>query len=155
MSSSESKGEKANPYASRDPVGSAFSPCQNPPEVYQDIDIRSLVTFGSSRSIFPFLYAHVCAPIYYLSQTQKVVCKYLDIFQENDRTALVEQYREASNELSRAKVLLADIESQANNLKQELQIKSSDIQRLTERIDYLERDLHQVRKKKMNFKYNS
>jgi polyhydroxyalkanoate synthesis regulator phasin len=52
-------------------------------------------------------------------------------------------------------VLLADIESQANNLKQELQIKSSDIQRLTERIDYLERDLHQVRKKKMNFKYNS
>jgi polyhydroxyalkanoate synthesis regulator phasin len=39
---------------------------------------------------------------------------------------------------------LNDIESHANNLRQELQVKSSDIKRLTERIDYLERDLHQV-----------
>jgi hypothetical protein len=40
---------------------------------------------------------------------------------------------------------LTDIESHANNLRQELQIKSNDIKRLTERIDYLERDLQQVR----------
>jgi polyhydroxyalkanoate synthesis regulator phasin len=42
-------------------------------------------------------------------------------------------------------MILSDFESQANNLKQELHIKSSDIKRLTERIDYLERDLQQVR----------
>ncbi|CAF3816066.1 unnamed protein product [Rotaria magnacalcarata] len=62
---------------------------------------------------------------------------------ENDRSALVEQYREASNGLSRAQITLADMESQANNLKQELQIKVADIKRLTERLDYLERDLQQ------------
>jgi len=44
-------------------------------------------------------------------------------------------------------MILTDVESQANNLKQELQMKSSDIKRLTERIDYLERDLQQVREK--------
>jgi polyhydroxyalkanoate synthesis regulator phasin len=44
-------------------------------------------------------------------------------------------------------MILTDVESQANNLKQELQMKSSDINRLTERIDYLERDLQQVREK--------
>ncbi len=36
------------------------------------------------------------------------------------------------------------MESQAANLRQELQIKSSDMKRLTERIDYLERELQQV-----------
>jgi polyhydroxyalkanoate synthesis regulator phasin len=41
---------------------------------------------------------------------------------------------------------LTDMETQANNLIQELQIKSNDIKRLTERIDYLERDLQQVEK---------
>ena len=39
---------------------------------------------------------------------------------------------------------LSDLESQANNLHQELQIKSSDIKRLSDHIDYLERDLQQV-----------
>ncbi|UJR35224.1 hypothetical protein I4U23_027990 [Adineta vaga] len=61
---------------------------------------------------------------------------------ENDRTSLIEQYREASNELGRVKMTLADIESHTNDLKQELQNKSADIKRLTERIDYLERDVH-------------
>ncbi len=65
--------------------------------------------------------------------------------QENDRTTLFEQYREATNELSHAKLTLADIESQAANLQQELQIKSADMKRLTERIDYLERELQQVK----------
>ena len=64
--------------------------------------------------------------------------------QENDRTTIFEQYREATNELTRAKMTLADVESQIGNLKQELQIKSSDTKRLTERIDYLERELQQV-----------
>lgn len=41
---------------------------------------------------------------------------------------------------------LVDLESLANNLKQELQLKSSDNKRLLERIDYLERDLQQVTK---------
>ena len=70
-----------------------------------------------------------------------------EIFQlkENDRTALIEQYREATNELSRAKMTLVDLETLANNLNQELQMKSSDNKRLTERIDYLERDLQQVK----------
>lgn len=36
------------------------------------------------------------------------------------------------------------MESQINSLKQELQMKSADMKRLTERIDYLERELHQV-----------
>jgi chaperonin cofactor prefoldin len=72
------------------------------------------------------------------------LCK--DLFQENDRTILFEQYRETSNELSRANMTLTDMETQANNLIQELQIKSNDIKRLTERIDYLERDLQQVEK---------
>ncbi|CAF5138800.1 unnamed protein product, partial [Rotaria sp. Silwood1] len=62
---------------------------------------------------------------------------------ENDRTTLVEQYREAINELSRAQRTLDDLETQANNLKQELQIKTADIKRLTAHIDYLERDLQQ------------
>jgi hypothetical protein len=42
-------------------------------------------------------------------------------------------------------MILTDVESQVNNLKQELQIKTTDIRRFTERIDYLERDLQQVR----------
>lgn len=70
---------------------------------------------------------------------------------ENDRTALVEQYREATNELSRAKMTLVDLETLANNLNQELQMKSSDNKRLTERIDYLERDLQQVKTNKSSF----
>jgi polyhydroxyalkanoate synthesis regulator phasin len=41
---------------------------------------------------------------------------------------------------------LTDMETQANNLIQELQIKSTDMKRLAERIDYLERDLQQVEK---------
>lgn len=65
-------------------------------------------------------------------------------FQENDRTALFEQYRDATNELSRAKLTLSDMESQAANLKQELLIKSADMKRLAERIEYLERELQQV-----------
>ena len=73
------------------------------------------------------------------------------MFQENDRTILHEQYREASNELSRARMTLTDMETQANNLIQELQIKSSDIRRLTERIDFLERDLQQVNTKRVHF----
>lgn len=64
--------------------------------------------------------------------------------QENDRTALVEQYRDATNELSRAKMTLVDLETLANNLRQDLQMKSNDNKRLLERIDYLERDLQQV-----------
>lgn len=70
---------------------------------------------------------------------------------ENDRTALVEQYREATNELSRAKMTLVDLETLANNLNQELQMKSSDNKRLTERIDYLERDVQQVKTNKSSF----
>ncbi len=42
-------------------------------------------------------------------------------------------------------MILTDVEAQVNNLKQELQIKTADIRRFTERIDYLERDLQQVR----------
>ena len=38
---------------------------------------------------------------------------------------------------------LADIESQAANLRQELQIKLSDMKRLAERIEHLERELQQ------------
>ncbi len=51
-------------------------------------------------------------------------------------------------------MILTDVESQANNLKQELQMKSSDINRLTERIDYLERDLQQVREKQTRFYFS-
>jgi hypothetical protein len=40
--------------------------------------------------------------------------------------------------------MLTDLESQAHSLKQELQIKSADVKRLTERIDYLERDVQHV-----------
>lgn len=39
---------------------------------------------------------------------------------------------------------LSDVEAQVNNLRQELHIKSSDVKRLNERIDYLERDLQKV-----------
>ena len=64
---------------------------------------------------------------------------------------LLEQYREASNDLSRAKMTLSDIQSQANNLHQDLQIKSGDIKRLTEHIDYLERELQKVKRTKTCF----
>ena len=39
---------------------------------------------------------------------------------------------------------LVDLETLANNLRQDLQMKSNDNKRLLERIDYLERDLQQV-----------
>jgi len=65
-------------------------------------------------------------------------------FKENDRTILVEQYREASNDLSRTKITLTDLESQVNNLRQELQIKAADNKRLAEHVDYLERELQKV-----------
>lgn len=73
---------------------------------------------------------------------------------ENDRTALVEQYREATNELSRAKMTLVDLETLATNLTQELQMKSSENKRLTERIDYLERDLRQVKSFLFSFSFS-
>lgn len=63
---------------------------------------------------------------------------------ESDRTTIFEQYREATNELTRAKLTLTDMESQIGNLRQELQIKASDNKRYTERVDYLERELQQV-----------
>ncbi|CAF1107974.1 unnamed protein product [Rotaria sordida] len=68
-------------------------------------------------------------------------CENVIAQKENDRTTLVEQYRDASNELSRVQITLTDLETQANNLKQELHIKIADLKRLTERIDYLEREL--------------
>ncbi|UJR10612.1 hypothetical protein I4U23_014809 [Adineta vaga] len=77
----------------------------------------------------------------YIKEVSK--CENVITQKENDRTTLFEQYREATNELSRAKLTLADIESQAAGLRQELQIKSSDMKRFTERIDYLERELQQ------------
>lgn len=46
---------------------------------------------------------------------------------------------------------LVDLETLANNLNQELQMKSSDNKRLTERIDYLERDLQQVKQTNLHF----
>ena len=67
------------------------------------------------------------------------------VVQENDRTTLFEQYRDATNELSRARMTLTDVESQVANLRQELQIKSADNKRFTERIEYLERELQQVK----------
>ncbi|CAF2954853.1 unnamed protein product [Rotaria sp. Silwood2] len=77
----------------------------------------------------------------YIKEVAK--CENVITQKENDRTTLFEQYREATNELSHAKLTLADIESQAANLKQELLIKSSDMKRLAERIEYLERELQQ------------
>ncbi|CAF0717644.1 unnamed protein product [Adineta steineri] len=69
-------------------------------------------------------------------------CESIITQKENDRATLIEQYREASTELSRAKMTLTDIESRANDLKQEVQIKSTDVKRLLDRIDCLERDVH-------------
>ncbi|CAF1148783.1 unnamed protein product [Adineta steineri] len=77
----------------------------------------------------------------YIKEVSK--CENVISQKENDRTTLFEQYREATNELSRAKLTLADIESQAANLRQELHIKSADMKRLAERTDYLERELQQ------------
>ncbi|CAF1065645.1 unnamed protein product [Adineta steineri] len=77
----------------------------------------------------------------YIKEVSK--CENVISQKENDRTSLFEQYREATNELSRAKLTLADIESQAANLRQELHIKSADMKRLAERTDYLERELQQ------------
>ena len=68
----------------------------------------------------------------------------LVFFQENDRTTLFEQYREATNELTRARMALTDMESQFAGLRQELQIKTSDMKRYTDRIEHLERELQQV-----------
>ncbi|CAF1022017.1 unnamed protein product [Rotaria sordida] len=77
----------------------------------------------------------------YIKEVAK--CENVITQKENDRTILFEQYREATNELSRAKLTLADMESQAANLKQELLIKSADMKRLVERIEYVERELQQ------------
>lgn len=77
----------------------------------------------------------------YIKEVAK--CENVIAQKENDRTTLFEQYREATNELSHAKLTLADIESQAANLRQELQIKSADMKRLNERIEHLERELQQ------------
>ncbi|CAF1616417.1 unnamed protein product, partial [Adineta ricciae] len=77
----------------------------------------------------------------YIKEVSK--CETVITQKENDRTTLFEQYREATNELSRAKLILADMESQAAGLKQELQIRAADMKRFTERIDYLERELQQ------------
>ncbi|CAM4753973.1 unnamed protein product [Rotaria magnacalcarata] len=77
----------------------------------------------------------------YIKEISK--CENVISQKENDRTTLFEQYREATNELSRAKLTLADMDSQAANLKQELLIKSADMKRLAERTEYLERELQQ------------
>ena len=71
------------------------------------------------------------------------------VSQENDRTCLLEQYRESSNELSRAKILLTDMESQVGDLKQELQIGATESKRVTDRLEYLERELHKVRSRRV------
>ncbi|CAF0894547.1 unnamed protein product [Rotaria sp. Silwood1] len=77
----------------------------------------------------------------YIKEVAK--CENVITQKENDRTTLFEQYRDATNQLSRAQLTLTDMESQAANLKQELLIKSADLKRFAERIEYLERELQQ------------
>jgi chromosome segregation ATPase len=58
---------------------------------------------------------------------------------------LSEQYRQTSNDLTRAKLTLADMETQINELQHDLQVRMDDTQRVNERIGYLENELQKVR----------
>jgi len=77
----------------------------------------------------------------YIKEVSK--CENVIAQKENDRTALFEQYRDATNELTRAKMTLTDIESQVAGLREELLLKNSDLKRLNERNEFLEREIQQ------------
>jgi centrosomal protein CEP135 len=63
---------------------------------------------------------------------------------EQDRSGLLEQYRDLSNELNQMKVTLNGLEAESGNLKIENQMKHADNKRLRERLDTIERDFQQV-----------
>jgi len=73
---------------------------------------------------------------------QVSICENVISQKENDRAMLVEQYRQTSDHLSRAKITLAEMESQINELRQDSEIKAADARNAAERIDYLQNELH-------------
>lgn len=73
------------------------------------------------------------------------VAKFEDLLKQKecDRSSLLEQYREITNEMNAMKASLSSFENETNNLKMEIQIKHADNKRLRERLDILERDYQQ------------
>ena len=73
------------------------------------------------------------------------VAKFEDLLKQKeiDRSSLLDQYREISNEMNGMKANLSSFENETNNLKMEIQIKHADNKRLRERLDILERDHQQ------------
>lgn len=74
-----------------------------------------------------------------LFEWNKVLC-----LQENDRTILIEQFRETSNELNRAKLTVTQMESEVNSLRGEIQSRDSEMKRLLDRAQFLEKELEKV-----------
>ncbi len=83
-----------------------------------------------------------------LPEFKKKVFSILDFYnfqrKEHDRSALLDQYREATNELSKMKMTLNQFETELSNLRIELQMKHAENKRLRERIDSVEKDNQQV-----------
>ena len=67
------------------------------------------------------------------------------VVQEAERSDLLEQYRQLSADLERFETHSHQLESQGSTLKLEMMTKDSEIKRLRERIESLEREIREVR----------
>ena len=65
--------------------------------------------------------------------------------QEGERSDLLEQYRSLSMEAERYETQAHQLESEGSNLRLEVMTKDSEIRRLLERIDSMDRQIQQVR----------
>ena len=64
--------------------------------------------------------------------------------QETERSDLLEQYRTLSVEAEKYETTSHQLESEGSNLRLEIMTKESDIRRLREKIDAMEREIQQV-----------
>ena len=71
--------------------------------------------------------------------------------QEAERSDLLEQYRQLSTDLERFETHSHQLESEGSTLKLELMTKDSELKRLRERVDGMDREIREVRLKQLLF----
>ena len=67
------------------------------------------------------------------------------VFQEQERTDLLEQYRSLTLEAERYETQTHQLESEGSNMRLELMTRDSEIRRLREKVDTMDRQIQQVR----------
>ena len=66
-------------------------------------------------------------------------------FQEQERSDLLEQYRRAAEDMERFEVQTHQLESEGSNLRMQLMSRDTEIRRLREKLNQIERENQEVR----------